>query len=398
MSRLAGLWTRIRLPVLAIFVALMAGALVIMLSDLEVLGTIVHDPIGGLGMGLGRVVGAYASLLRGAFGDPAAFGKAAASGGNVTLWAKALRPFTESVLASVPLMFVGLAVTIAFRTGIFNIGGEGQFMMGALGGSLAAIGLGAMGLPAPLPLIGVVVAGALAGAAWAFIPGLLKARLGASEVITTIMFNYISGQLLFYLLANWDFLQREDHTQPISKELSQFVIVPGILPIPELRLDISLIFVLLLAVVVSWFLFRTTKGFELRTAGLNLPAARYAGMGAASSVILAMLLSGAIAGMGGAFEVVGTVKQLSTAISGGVGFTAIAIALVGGTRPSGVIATAFVFGLLRHGGGLMGLETRIPIDLLLFIQALVITFIAAPQLVARIMRVPFRRRPKEVVA
>ena len=148
------------------FVALLAGAVVIMLSDLEVLGTIAHDPIGGLGMGLGRVVGAYGSLLRGAFGDPAAFGKAAASGGNVALWAKALRPFTESVLASVPLMFVGLAVTIAFRTGIFNIGGEGQFMIGALGGSLAAIGLGSMGLPAPLPLIGVVVAGALAGAAW----------------------------------------------------------------------------------------------------------------------------------------------------------------------------------------------------------------------------------------
>ncbi|MFO0221243.1 MAG: ABC transporter permease subunit [Chloroflexota bacterium] len=121
-------------------------------------------------------------------------------------------------------------------------------------------------------------------------------------------------------------------------------------------------------------------------------------MGASISIVAAMAISGALAGMGGAFEVTGTIKQFSTVVSGGVGFTAIAIALVGGTRPSGVVATALVFGALRNGGGLMGLETSIPIDLLFFIQALVIMFIAAPNLTARIIRLPFRRKSKEAVA
>jgi simple sugar transport system permease protein len=111
-----------------------------------------------------------------------------------------------------------------------------------------------------------------------------------------------------------------------------------------------------------------------------------------------MAISGALAGIGGAFEVTGTIKQFSTVVSGGVGFTAIAIALVGGTRPSGVVATALVFGALRNGGGLMGLETGIPIDLLFFIQALVIMFIAAPELSARFLRIPFRRKRQEVKA
>ena len=258
--------------------------------------------------------------------------------------------------------------------------------------------LGGAGVPAPLAILGVVVAGAALGAAWAFIPGILKARVGASEVITTIMLNYIANLFIFFLLVNWDLIQREDHTQPISKALDKFVVIPKILPIEALRLHLGFVVALLLAAAVSWFLWRTTKGFELRAAGLNLPAARYAGMGAASSVVIAMLISGAIAGMGGAFEVVGTVKQLTTAISGGVGFTAIAIALVGGTRPSGVVATALVFGALRNGGALMGLNTGIPIDLLFFIQALVIMFIAAPSLTQRLIRAPFKRRVKEATA
>jgi ABC-type uncharacterized transport system permease subunit len=398
MKRLRTLLASIRLPAISVLVALLVGAIVIMLSDLEVLGKIPQDPIGAIVLGAQRVYLAYTSLLMGAFGDPAKFGKALAAGGDPVLWAKAFRPITETLLASVPLMFVGLAVMVSFRTGVFNIGGEGQFMMGALGGTIAAVVLGSAGVPAPLAILGVVVAGAALGAAWAFIPGILKARVGASEVITTIMLNYIANLFIFFLLVNWDLIQREDHTQPISKALDKFVVIPKILPIEALRLHLGFVVALLLAAAVSWFLWRTTKGFELRAAGLNLPAARYAGMGAASSVVIAMLISGAIAGMGGAFEVVGTVKQLTTAISGGVGFTAIAIALVGGTRPSGVVATALVFGALRNGGALMGLNTGIPIDLLFFIQALVIMFIAAPSLTQRLIRAPFKRRVKEATA
>jgi len=397
MRRLRSVLSAVRLPALSIFVALIVGGVVIMLSDLEVLAMIPSNPIGALGEGIGRVGAAYSALLRGAFGNPERIADAIASGNTVEI-ARAVRPITESLLRSIPLIFVGLGVSVAFRSGVFNIGGEGQFLMGGLGATTTAIVLGGAGYPAPLVVLLTIVSGALLGAAWGFIPGFLKVRAGSSEVITTIMLNYIASLFIFFLLNNWEVIQREDRTQPISKNLVDFVTIPGILPIPELRLHLGFLVALAAAGVVSWFLFRTTRGFELRAAGLNLAAARYAGMGASSSIVAAMAISGALAGIGGAFEVTGTIKQFSTVVSGGVGFTAIAIALVGGTRPSGVVATALVFGALRNGGGLMGLETSIPIDLLFFIQALVIMFIAAPNLTARIIRMPFRRKAKEVTA
>jgi len=388
--------SKIRIPALSISVALLVGALFIVFTDIEVLGGLLSDPIGALSLGVGRAATAYSALFRGAFGDPENIGKALASNGDIKLWARALRPIVESVVASVPLIFVGLGVSVAFRTGIFNIGGAGQYTMGAVGGTLAALLFGAGVTPAPIAILLVMIFGIIGGAAWAFIPGYLKARVGASEVITTIMLNFIAGQFVFFLVSNFEFIQKPPRIQPVSKELSQFVDLPGILPIAALRMDISVIIALLTAVAVSWFLFRSTRGFELRAAGLNLAAAKYAGIGAGTSIITAMLISGAISGLGGALVAVGTIKQLSPGIAGSVGFTAIAVALVGGTRPSGVVATALVFGLLQHGGSLMQVQTSIPIEMLLFIQALVIAFIAAPELTLGILKNPFRRRPRSV--
>jgi len=388
--------SKIRVPALSISVALLVGALFIIFTDIEVLGGLLSDPIGALSLGIGRAATAYSALFRGAFGDPENIGKAIASNGDIKLWARALRPIVESIVASVPLIFVGLGVSVAFRTGIFNIGGAGQYTMGAVGGTIAALVFGAGVTPAPIAILLVMVFGIIGGAAWAFLPGYLKARVGASEVITTIMLNFIAGQFVFFLVSNFEFIQKPPRIQPVSKELSQFVDLPGILPIAALRMDISIIIALLTAVAVSWFLFRSTRGFELRAAGLNLAAAKYAGIGAGSSIITAMLISGAISGLGGALVAVGTIKQLSPGIAGSVGFTAIAIALVGGTRPSGVVATALVFGLLQHGGSLMQVQTGIPIEMLLFIQALVIAFIAAPELTLGILKNPFRRRPRSV--
>jgi simple sugar transport system permease protein len=388
--------SKIRIPALSISVALLVGALFIVFTDIEVLGGLLSDPIGALSLGVGRAATAYSALFRGAFGDPENIGKALASNGDIKLWARALRPIVESVVASVPLIFVGLGVSVAFRTGIFNIGGAGQYTMGAVGGTLAALLFGAGVTPAPIAILLVMIFGIIGGAAWAFIPGYLKARVGASEVITTIMLNFIAGQFVFFLVSNFEFIQKPPRIQPVSKELSQFVDLPGILPIAALRMDISVIIALLTAVAVSWFLFRSTRGFELRAAGLNLAAAKYAGIGAGTSIITAMLISGAISGLGGALVAVGTIKQLSPGIGGSVGFTAIAVALVGGTRPSGVVATALVFGLLQHGGSLMQVQTSIPIEMLLFIQALVIAFIAAPELTLGILKNPFRRRPRSV--
>ena len=396
MNRLKKFGSKIRVPALSISVALLVGALFIIFTDIEVLGGLLSDPIGALSLGVGRAATAYSALFRGAFGDPDNIGKALASNGDIKLWARALRPLVESVVASVPLIFVGLGVSVAFRTGIFNIGGAGQYTMGAVGGTIAALVFGAGVTPAPIAILLVMIFGIIGGAAWAFLPGYLKARVGASEVITTIMLNFIAGQFVFFLVSNFEFIQKPPRIQPVSKELSQFVDLPGILPIAALRMDISIIIALLTAVAVSWFLFRSTRGFELRAAGLNLAAAKYAGIGAGTSIITAMLISGAISGLGGALVAVGTIKQLSPGIAGSVGFTAIAIALVGGTRPSGVVATALVFGLLQHGGSLMQVQTGIPIEMLLFIQALVIAFIAAPELTLGILKNPFRRRPRSV--
>ena len=396
MNGLKRFGSKIRVPALSITVALLVGALFIIFTDIEVLGGLLSDPIGALSLGIGRAATAYSALFRGAFGDPENIGKALASNGDIKLWARALRPLVESVVASVPLIFVGLGVSVAFRTGIFNIGGAGQYTMGAVGGTIAALVFGAGVTPAPIAILLVMIFGIIGGAAWAFLPGYLKARVGASEVITTIMLNFIAGQFVFFLVSNFEFIQKPPRIQPVSKELSQFVDLPGILPIASLRMDISIIIALLTAVAVSWFLFRSTRGFELRAAGLNLAAAKYAGIGAGTSIITAMLISGAISGLGGALVAVGTIKQLSPGIAGSVGFTAIAIALVGGTRPSGVVATALVFGLLQHGGSLMQVQTGIPVEMLLFIQALVIAFIAAPELTLGILKNPFRRRPRSV--
>ena len=397
MNRLKKFGAKVRVPALSISIALLVGALFIIFTDIEVLGGLLSDPIGALSLGVGRAATAYSALFRGAFGDPETIGKALASNGDIKLWARALRPIVESVVASVPLIFVGLGVSVAFRTGIFNIGGAGQYTMGAVGGTIAALVFGAGVTPAPIAILLVMLFGIIGGAAWAFLPGYLKARVGASEVITTIMLNFIAGQFVFFLVSNFEFIQKPPRIQPVSKELSQFVDLPGILPIAALRMDISIIVALLTAVAVSWFLFRSTRGFELRAAGLNLAAAKYAGIGAGTSIITAMLISGAISGLGGALVAVGTIKQLSPGIAGSVGFTAIAIALVGGTRPSGVVATALVFGLLQHGGSLMQVQTGIPIEMLLFIQALVIAFIAAPDLTLGILKNPFKRRPRSVV-
>ena len=295
-----------------------------------------------------------------------------------------------------PLIFTGLAVAISFRAGMFNIGGKGQLLMGALAATIAAIVL-AGSLPSPVILVVSLLAATLAGGFWGFIPGFLKARTGAHEVITTIMLNYIASLVLFFALRS-PTLRAAGSTSPVSKNLTPIVDVPTFINLPNIRLDYGFVVALLMAVAVSFLLFRTTKGFELRASGFNLTAARYAGMSAGGSMILAMVLSGALAGMGGGFMVIGTVGQLTLDLEGGIGFTAIALALVAGLRPSGVVLAALLFGALSNGGKLMGVQSGIPYDLLVFIQALVIMFVAAPGLIRAIWRVKVAKPAPEIAA
>jgi simple sugar transport system permease protein len=367
---------------------------VIALTDFDNLQKIGTDPIGTLVGAVQGVLNAYGAMLAGAFGDPNRIITAFQTG-NPTDIARAIRPLTETLVSTTPLIFVGLAVSISFRAGMFNIGGDGQLLVGALAATAAAIVLNGV-IPSWLILIATIAVATLAGAAWGFVPGFLKARTGAHEVITTIMLNYIASLFVFFMLTTSPTLRAAGSTTPVSKQLSSIVDVPNLINLPTIRLDFGFVVALLMAVAVSWLLFRTTKGFELRAAGFSSTAARYAGMSAGGSMMLAMSLSGGLAGMAGGFLVIGTVGQLSLDLSGGIGFNAIALALLAGLRPSGVVASALLFGALTQGGKRMGIDTGIPFDLLLFIMALVIMFVAAPGLIRSIWRVRVAKPSPEI--
>jgi simple sugar transport system permease protein len=388
LSRLGRALKPALVPILAIITAFIVGSIFILITDSEAIAQLGTNPVGAISQAVGTIINAYTAMLLGAFGDPAKI-SAALADPTPRILAAAVRPITETLVAATPLIFTGLAVAISFRSGAFNIGVEGQFVLGAFGATVAAIALKEQ----PMWLIILVssLAGIVTGAIWGFIPGVLKAKTGASEVITTIMLNYVAAQVVLFGLRS-EFLRQENSDQPISKVLSEFVRIPQILDLPSIRLHWGFVVALLMAVVVSWFLFKTTRGFELRAAGFNMTAARYAGMSASGSIIIAMVLSGALAGLGGSMEVLGTVPQMSNDISAGYGFNAIALALLAGNRPVGIVAAALLFGALRTGGGLMQVKTGIPLDLLTFIQALVIMFVAAPGLIRAIWRLDPRKR------
>ncbi|MFN8631742.1 MAG: ABC transporter permease [Chloroflexota bacterium] len=386
---MSGLRRRLRplaIPILAVISAFLVGSLFLIFTDIPALQKLFGgNPLQFLSTAVGNVVKAYGALITGALGNPASFADAI-SQGTPEAWAKALRPISETLVAATPLIFTGLAIAVSFRSGVFNIGGDGQFVLGALGATAMALFLnGVVGIDfAPLILLLSLLSGIVFGMGWGFIPGFLKARTGAHEVITTIMLNYVALQIV-QLALRTPFMRPPTGTEPISKVID-FARVPQLIPLPGLRLHWGFVVALLVAALVSYFMFRTTKGFELRSAGQNLTAAKYAGMSAGGSIILAMVVSGALAGLGGAFQVMGTVTQMSNDVNQGYGWTAIALALLGGTRPGGVVAAAILFGALNNGGHQMQIETSIPLDLLVFIQALVIMFVAAPDLVRAIYR------------
>lgn len=399
MTAIRGLADRLLVPFLAVLTALILGAVVIVLTDFNNLSRIGEDPLGAIGGALGGVLRGYGAMLTGALGDPERIGRALQNPSPTTI-ATAIRPITETLVAATPLIFVGLAVTVSFRTGMFNIGGNGQLMMGALGATYVGIGLQNSGLPSLVILVPCLLAAIVVGGLWGFIPGFLKARTGAHEVITTIMMNLIATQVVLFSLLGPD-LRQAGSSQPISKNMQPWVDVPLIVPaeLPAIRLDFGFVVALLAAAFTSWLLFRTTKGYELRAAGFNLTAAKYAGMSAGGSMMLAMALSGALAGLGGGFMVIGTVGQLTNDLAAtNPGFNAIALALLAGLRPGGVVAAAILFGALTTGGGLMGIQSGIPFDLLFFIISMVIMFVAAPGLIRTIWRVKVAKPAPEVAS
>jgi ABC-type uncharacterized transport system permease subunit len=370
LAALAGGARQLLVPALSLVTALAIGAIVIILSDPDFIAKVGTNPGGAFAAGLGAVGGAYTGLYSGGIGNPFVD----------------IGPVTETLLRATPLMLAGLAVALGFRAGLFNIGAEGQIYIGAL--FATGVGISFTGLPMFIHLPLAVAAGFVGGALWGLVPGLLKARTGAHEVITTIMLNYVS-YLVVDLALHQPFYQRPDRSDPVSKFIEPSATLPTILA--DQRLHWGLLIALLAAVAVWWLLFRSTKGFEFRAVGLNPSGARYAGMKINRAVVLTMVISGGLAGLAGASEILGTNHRLTPGFSPNWGFDAIAIALLGASRPVGVVGAAILFGALRAGATPMQAETGIPIDLVVVIQALVIMFIAAPALVRGIYRIKAER-------
>lgn len=367
---------RALVPALAVITAFLGGAVVIVLTDFEHLRLIGIDPAGAIGGAVGEMLRGYGAMLSGAIGDPGRVVTAVQSGDPRDI-ATAIRPITETLVSTTPLICVGLALAVSFHAGLINLGADGQFLMGGLGATIATILL-ADHLPAPLILVVALAAGASGGAAYGFIPGFLKARTGAHEVITTLMLNYIAPAIAFMALRSPVF----------SRSLNPIADIPLVIDLPTIRLDWGFGVALLAAAVVSFLLFQTTLGFELRSAGFSRTAARSAGMRSGGAIVLAMSLSGGLAGLGAALVALGPVGRMSP--SGGIGFVALALALIAGLRPSGVVLVALLFGALNTGATNMVIETGIPFDLLVVIIALAMLFVAAPGLIRSIWRVAGR--------
>jgi simple sugar transport system permease protein len=322
------------------------------------------------GVPLATIGTAFGALFQGSFGS--------------------IYAISETLVAATPVVLAGLGIALGFRAGLFNIGAEGQVIVGGI--AAVYVGFAFTDLPIYVHLPLALLAGAVAGALWASIAGWLKAATGAHEVITTIMLNLIAVRLLEYLLRNPP-LQREGRSDPISESVLASASLPRLLTYldPSLRVNAGILIAIVLVGFVYWLLFRTTLGFEFRASGFNPDAARYAGMRAGVIIVVTMAIAGALAGLAGANQVLGVLGRASPGFSGGVGFDAIAVALLGRSHPVGVLLAGLLFGALEAGGRQMQVSAGVSIDLIGIIQALIVVFIAAPLLVQSIFPWAFQK-------
>jgi simple sugar transport system permease protein len=273
-------------------------------------------------------------------------------------------------------------VALGFRAGLFNIGAQGQMLVGAMFAVWAGIYLD---LPTPIHVLLAIAAGIVGGMVWGGIAGLLKARTGAHEVITTIMFNFIALYLVQWLLSI-PLFQEAGRNNPVSTAIEPTARLGPIFG-STYRVTIGFLIAIAAVFFVHWLLYRSSWGFEFRAIGLNPQAGAYAGMGVATSVTLAMAIAGGLAGIAGANQVMGLAPyKATTALAGSVGFDAITVALLGRSHPFGVLWAALLFGALKAGGRQMQGAAQIPLDLVVVLQALIVIFVAAPALVRAMYR------------
>ena len=337
----------VTVPLLAIFTAVMVGSIFLLLSGFNPLE-------------------AYGGLLDGAFGSS--------------------RGWSRTLLNMVPFIFAGLSVAFAFKGGLFNIGAEGQLFIGSI--SAAAVGFLWQDLPWLLHLPLALLAGMLGGAVWGMIPGLLKAYTGSHEVITTIMFNFIGIIFTGYLVSGP--LQDPTTIVPQTPLVAPSARLP-LLGNVELGLHAGILLAIATAAFIYWLIWRTPFGFELRTVGLNPGAAAYAGMNVKRLTVLTMTIAGLLAGLSGAVETLGRNYYFAPGFNVGYGFDSITIALLAKNHPLAVIVTAFLFGAMDAGATRMQRLSGVPSEIIQLVQALILMFVAADQIVRMIYRLKAKR-------
>jgi simple sugar transport system permease protein len=345
------------IPLLSILTAFLIGALVIIFTA--------ENPL----VGLEKVAKGYGGIVDGAILRP-----------NGRL---------NTLVAMTPLILTGLAVALPFRAGLFNIGAEGQFVMGALFGTLVGV---YVPLPPIIHPIAVMLAGFTGGMIWGFIPGVLKAWLGSHEVINTIMLNFIAG-----FFVDWMVRGPIKDPNPSTVQSSPLLETAHLTRLAG-RLHLGFFVAVLVAFLAYYFLFKTTWGFSLRTTGQNPNAAEYAGIRPKWQYILAMMLGGGMAGLAGILEVEGVVTHvLSEGFAAGYGFDGIAVALLAANHPIAVIPGAFIFAVLRIGGDFLQIRAGLSIHVVSILRALILLFVSAPTIIRYIYRIRAKSEVEETV-
>ncbi|MFP5343998.1 MAG: ABC transporter permease [Candidatus Limnocylindria bacterium] len=348
MTALGRIWGILALPLISIVLSVIVGSIVITLAEWLVGGTL--DP--------SLAFKAYGALVSGSMGN--------------------FNSIVNTLVSATPLLLGGLSVGLAFKAGLFNIGAQGQFLIGAL--MAVIVGVWMREVPSIIGIPLAVGAGMLGGAAWGFIPGFLKATAGAHEVVVTIMLNFVAIATLAAMVAGP--LDVPGSPSPITLDVGN-----AALPVFLGRNGhIGLLIAPLMAVLYGFLLYRTTRGFEIRTAGANPDAARYAGMSPRFLLVLTMSLAGMLAGMAGAFELLGVTKNMTASFGTTVGFDAIAVALLGRTSPVGIVLAALLFGALRTGAAAMQIQAGVPRELVDVLQATILFFLVASPVIQRLFR------------
>ena len=374
--------------VMAFVFAFLIGSILILIADEEVRDSLSYffaRPSDALAAIWSSISQAYTAMFRGAVFDHVAFGRVreslAAAGGTGTYvlfpaLVAGLNPLTETLTVATPLIIAATGMAVSFRAGLFNIGGTGQLIVGAMVAGFIGF---TWDLPVVVHLLVALAAGALAGAVWGGIAGFLKARFGANEVISTIMLNWIATYLLFFALKTTAFTGA-NQSQPTSPSIGENAALPLLLG-SGFRLHAGLFVAAGAAVLLWWLMSRSTIGFHFRAVGSNPRAAQVAGISPARTAFLVLAVAGALVGLAGAVHVLGTERRLTEGVAGNIGFDAITVALLGRSGPVGIVLAGLLFAALSTGGRFMETNQGVPLDLVQVIQVLVVLFIAAPPLV-----------------